>query len=131
MLILAGWFVLAETDWLARAGGRGGGGGGQIPMLEGGHLDLDGGELESLLTVELLEGEEDTVEVKMAGNTFQQKTRVRSQTSRRWRERGSGRSWPGGEEGAASDILVAAWYERGLEKKFIKFIIPVDVTIIA
>ena len=94
-------------------------------MLEGGHLDLDGGELESLLTVELLEGEEDTVEVKMAGNTFQQKTRVRSQTSRRWRERrGSGRSWPGGEEGAASDILVAAWNEWGLENKFIKYLIP-------
>ena len=118
----ADWFGLAETDWLARAGGIGGGG--QSPLLEGGDLDLDGGKLESPSTVELLDGAEDTVEVKMAGNTFQQKTRVRSQTSRRWRERGSGRSWPGGEEGAASDILVAAWNEWGLENKFIKYLIP-------
>ena len=72
-------------------------------MLEG-NLDLDGGELESLLTVDLLDGAEDTVEVKMAGNTFQQKTRVRSQTSRRWMER-RGRSWPVSEEGTVSDIL--------------------------
>ena len=50
------------------------------------------------LSVELLEDAEDTVEVKIAGNTFQQKTRVRIQTNRRWKERRwSGRSCSEGE----------------------------------
>ena len=47
------------------------------------------------------------VEVKIAGNTFQQKTRVRSQTSRRWMERRlSDRRWlEEGDEESRSDIL--------------------------
>jgi hypothetical protein len=46
------------------------------------------------LSVELLEDAEDSVEVKINGNTFQQKTRVRSQANRRWKERRwSGRGW--------------------------------------
>ena len=42
--------------------------------------------------MELLAGAVDSVEVRIAGNTFQQKTKVRSQTSRMRKEgRGSGR----------------------------------------
>ena len=56
---------------------------------------------------EVVEGAADVVEVKMAGNTFQQKTRVRSQTSRRWRERrlSDSRWLEEGEEESRSDIV--------------------------
>ena len=47
-------------------------GGGQSRLLEG-------GELEYFFVKELLAVSVDSVEVIIAGNTFQQKTRVRSQ----------------------------------------------------
>ena len=55
----------------------------------------------------MFDGSGDLLEVKMEGNTFQQKTRVRSQTSRRWRERRlSDRRWlEEGDEESRSDIL--------------------------
>ena len=56
---------------------------------------------------EVVEGAEDVVEVKMAGKTFQQKTRVRIQISRRWRERRLSESrWlEEGEGESRSDIV--------------------------
>ena len=107
-------------------------GGGLSSLLDLGDLDTLGELLCCVSSVELIDDAEDTVEVKMAGKTFQQKTRVRSQTSRRWREsRLSGRSWLfGGEEEDSSCwvILLSLLYHRleclqWTENKIVNFII--------
>ena len=114
--------------------GVGGGrwfGGGLSSLLDLGDLDTLGELLCCVSYVELIDDAEDTVEVKMAGKTFQQKTRVRSQTSRRWREsRLSGRSWlfGGGEEESSWVILLSLLYHRleclqRTENKLVNYII--------
>ena len=79
--------TLEETDWFSRDWLEGGGGdrmgGGQSRLLEG-------GELEYFFVKELLAVSVDSVEVIIAGNTFQQKTRVRSQEEVRQVYWGSG-----------------------------------------
>ena len=69
-------------------------------------MDTEEGDLDSLFEEEV-EGAEDMVEVKIAGNTLQQKTRVRSQTSRRWMERrlSDRRGLKEGDEESMSNIL--------------------------
>ena len=58
-------------------------GGGLSSLLDLGDLDHLGEYSGCFSSVELLDVAEDPVEVKMAGKTFQQKTRVRSHTSSR------------------------------------------------
>ena len=64
------------------------GGGGQSPLVDGGHgPGMEEEDLETWMSLEVRGAAEDAVEEKIDGKTFQQKTRVMIQTQRMWMER--------------------------------------------